>query len=579
MSENGHTASAVPTFSFLMADFGHTTTKVALFDVVDGTYQLIAQASGPTTLYAPFNDVRMGLLRAVVDIQHLTGRVLVDSRLELITPSQTNGQGVDYFGCTVSALEPLKTIIVGLLEDVSLRSARRVLASHYTEVVEMFSLADPRSSQTHVNAIRRHKPDLIFLTGGTNGSSSQQILSFAEITGIGITQFKAEERAQFIYAGNNQLREEVKKRLGDYANLHVAENIRPTLHTEQLTHAQQIVGELFSATKLRRVPGLTYFDRWQSYAPLPTVEAVGHVVQYLAAVIKGGVLAVDVGSEVSHMVWADGEERKKAIRMNWGTGRSMQQLRATPIEQITRWLPTAVDPEVIKSYLLNRPLHPQALPTTRAELQLFQAILRELLYTLSEQASHDWGFKNHQLPSCNLLLLCGSSLVHAPRLHQSLLMVLDSLQPVGVFTVAADVHHLLPAAGVLAQNYPMAVVQLLEQGIVQDLGLVVVPAGYGREGYKAFQLSYEAPGVPAVSREVVWGQLEVIPLPAGVTTVTIQPGRGIDVGAGPGKSHTVTTHGGAVGLVLDTRGRPLRFAPKPEEQLLRNHQWLWDMGH
>ncbi len=46
-------------------------------------------------------------------------------------------------------------------------------------------------------------------------------------------------------------------------------------------------------------------------------------------------------------------------------------------------------------------------------------------------------------------------------------------------------------------------------------------------------------------------------------TISAEPARGFDLGAGPGKRIERQIKGGTVGLVLDARGRPLEL---PEER-------------
>ena len=41
------------------------TTRAVLFDVVDGVYHFIASGVMPTTIDAPYNDAREGILLAV----------------------------------------------------------------------------------------------------------------------------------------------------------------------------------------------------------------------------------------------------------------------------------------------------------------------------------------------------------------------------------------------------------------------------------------------------------------------------------------------------------------------------------
>jgi len=76
------------------------------------------------------------------------------------------------------------------------------------------------------------------------------------------------------------------------------------------------------------------------------------------------------------------------------------------------------------------------------------------------------------------------------------------------------------------------------------------------------------------------GQLVRIPLSQGEQgRLTIRPERGIDVGfGGPGKAGTIRVSGGAVGLVIDGRGRPLQLSKDPAHRRELNQKWLWDIG-
>jgi len=53
----------------------------------------------------------------------------------------------------------------------------------------------------------------------------------------------------------------------------------------------------------------------------------------------------------------------------------------------------------------------------------------------------------------------------------------------------------------------------------------------------------------------------------------IEPARGFDVGAGPGRRLQCQVHGGTVGLVLDGRGRPLSLPADPTQRRTLVRQW------
>src|SRR5574341_1916287 len=119
--------------SLLAVDIGGATTRAVLFDVVEGEYRFLASGSAPSTAEAPFKDTSEGVRNAIANLQAVTGHSLLDKERRLVTPSQADGSGVDAFVATLSAGPALKTVVVGLLSDVSLESARRLAGTTYAD--------------------------------------------------------------------------------------------------------------------------------------------------------------------------------------------------------------------------------------------------------------------------------------------------------------------------------------------------------------------------------------------------------------------------------------------------------------
>jgi len=166
--------------SLLVVDVGAVTTRAMLFDVVDGRYRYLATGTAPTTAGAPFLNVSEGVRSAIDQLQSVTGRSLIGPDEQLITPASPDGTGVDTFAATISAGSPLKIVAVGLLEDVSLESARRLAMTTYGKVMQTISLNDRRKPETRIDSILRLRPDLIVAAGGTENGASQSILKLLE---------------------------------------------------------------------------------------------------------------------------------------------------------------------------------------------------------------------------------------------------------------------------------------------------------------------------------------------------------------------------------------------------------------
>ena len=79
--------------------------------------------------------------------------------------------------------------------------------------------------------------------------------------------------------------------------------------------------------------------------------------------------------------------------------------------------------------------------------------------------------------------------------------------------------------------------------------------------------------------EVKYGSLELLPLANNQSAkLTLQPSRGADVGFGSGRSGAVRVSGGAMGVVIDGRGRPLVLPDDPVRRRELGKKWLWTVG-
>ena len=117
--------SLVDADSLLAVDVGTVVTRATLFDVVEGHYRFVAAGQAPSTTSAPFRDISQGVHHAIENLQTVTGRIFLGPKFQLIMPTR-EGKGVDTFAATLSAGPAIKTAVVGLLDDVSLESTRRL---------------------------------------------------------------------------------------------------------------------------------------------------------------------------------------------------------------------------------------------------------------------------------------------------------------------------------------------------------------------------------------------------------------------------------------------------------------------
>jgi hypothetical protein len=578
-----HDTENIPTQlkSFLIADCGTINTTVGLLDVVENAYRLIARTVVPTTIDEPIADIVRGLQQAFNRLSQITGRTLLSEQGTLIRPTRISGEGVDQFVIVTSAGRPLDVMLVGLFDDVSLASSRRACYSNYVREVETFSLADERSEAEQLTDMVNHQPDLIMIAGGTDGGNDTRLLKLMETVSLGVQILSSSKRVQVIYGGNIKLREQATQLLGEQANLQVIENVRPRLETERLDEAITTIGGLYEDLHINRLPGIRDVLEWAELPPLPTATAFAALCRYFAALNQNQVLGVDLGAEQVSLVTADSNQAALSIYAGLGMGRALPHLlEQTDLEQLVKWLPVNVTTAEIHDYIYHKSLYPQTIPATETEHHIEQALARAVLSCGLKRAAQTWQWPQvDHAPPCQMMLVRGSTLTEMPRGGQIILMLLDALQPTGIFSVVLDRYGLLPALGALSVTQPLPVIQTLESGILSNLGWVVVPTGKGSTGQKILDVSMELEQGQKVGEEVEYGSLTILPLLPGQTaTVTLKPTRRFDIGDGPGKERQLTIHGGAVGLVIDGRGRPLDLPQDATARRTLIQQWLYDMG-
>lgn len=571
--------------SFLIADIGSAMTTVALFDTVAGSYRLLARAAAPTTAVAPWYDVSRGVRQAIRRISEVTGRRLLNERGNLVQPMQRTGGGVDHFGVIASAAHPLRTVLVGLFDRVSMASARKALRSVYYEELDSLSLGDGRSEREQLAAFLASDPDLVFITGGTDGGAEKRLLQLVELVSLGFKVNPQKKRTHVVYAGNVNLRETVREAIGESATIQVVNNVRPSLEMEQLGDAVRAASELYEDLKIKALPGVADLVDWNRGPMRPTVHALAAVGEYFAALQNQPILAVDLGSSSVSFVAAYPDDVKLSVHTDLGMGLPLRHLleHVSP-EAVQRWLPAELSETETADFLFNRSLYPTTIPVTELDLQLEQAAAREVIRCALMRTAVDWGWPVHEdnieMPPFGLLLARGSILANSPRAGQVMLLLLDALQPTGIFSIVLDAYGVLPALGALHAQKPTAVVQTLEAGVLSDLGWVIAPRGKGQPGKTALTVVVELDGNAAFEGEVEYGKIETFPIqPGQKAQVTVTPTNQFDIGFGYGKGQKLTLTGGIVGsLVVDARGRPLQLPHDQADRRSLVRKWLWDMG-
>jgi len=574
--------------SLLAIEVGAANTRAVLFDVIESEYRFVASGSAPTTAEAPFKDVGEGVRNAIRNLQKLIGNTLLDESRGLITPSQPNGSGVDALVVILSAGPVIKTVIVGLVNDVSLESARRLAESTYTRIVDTIGLNDLRKPDQQIDSLLHLRPDLVVIGGGTDGGASRSIRKVLERIGLACFLLPEEKRPDVLFAGNEKMEDEVKNLMGSPAtSLHFSPNVRPSLETEDLDPAERELARMFINIRKRQFKGVDALDLWSNGHILPTAYATGRMVRFLAKVYGGekGFLSVDIGSSAA--IISAGFNRKTTLSVypQFGLGENLSRMQNyTTLEDILRWSSLDISVSVLRDYLYQKSLYPASIPATKEDFAISQAVSRQALYLAMQFARRDFPGNvatiNPTLtPLFESIVAGGGALSGASPPGPGLLLLLDSIQPVGVTTIMLDQNSLLPLLGAAVSQNNILPVQVYKSGAFLGVGTVISPVvavSYGTVILRA-KLNYENGAEAQV--DLKYGSIETLPLSSGeVGKLSIQGLRGADIGFGPNRSLTIPVSGGVLGVVFDGRGRPLDL---PSDSVRRREliqKWNWALG-
>jgi hypothetical protein len=582
--------------SLLVADIGSVTTKVGLIDVVNGEHRFVSVGNAATTATPPEADILVGVRDAIRQIEARVERQLLTDDQQLIVPERSSAQGVDAFIALTSAPAPLRLAIVGLSRELSITSAMRAINGTHAAVTAIFALDEtggrwiptlvpplPEAEQQTpttvlqdpavlaAETLARTQVDVIVLVGGVDGGATTALYDLANLIAVIIAAREENLRPLVVFAGNNAARAEIAKRIGQITPLRAVDNVRPTLERENLAPLQRELESLYDEKKVKWLPGLGGLSNWTSTPIIPSSQAFQNTIRYLARRYGLNVLGADLGGGATTLVTVRGDRLQHIVRADLGTGQHLKNIVAqTPVERLTAWLPAEISNEEAQAHWLNQSLYPRALPLTRQDAYLMHAAARVALATAAQDI---------ETTGLDLIVLSGGAFGSNSNLGALALIALDALQPSGVFSLAVDPFGLAPALGGVAAANPEAAASVIERDGLVTLGTVIAPLSKNREGQIDARVQIQPANSGAINLEVQHGSLELVPLlPGQKATIEIRPASGVTLPNVKRGMFKAQIEGGALGLIIDARGRPIALPGDPEKRRTKIQQWYWDIG-
>jgi hypothetical protein len=229
------------------------------------------------------------------------------------------------------------------------------------------------------------------------------------------------------------------------------------------------------------------------------------------------------------------------------------------------------------TWVLNRSIRPATIAATARDRAIEQALARQIVRRGLAEIQ-----RSRPTALSDIDLMIGSPIFaewgQPGAAALTLLDCLNQLPNDGVVDLALDRDGLMVAAGALCTLDPALAASVFEIDALVQLGSAVVIGGATHEGDLACrgEIRYATGEITQFS--VASGSIELLPLGAGETaSLILRPERSYSIGGRPaGETVQLTGErqvgGGAVGVMLDARARPLHAGGPGRAAKMK--QWL-----
>ena len=276
----------------LLVDFGSTYTKLVAVNLAER--EIVAQAQAVTTVGSGIN----------VGLQEALDRL--ETQLNLKAEQFTHR-----LACS-SAAGGLRVVAIGLVKSLTVEAARQAALGAGARLIGAYG---NRLNSDEIREIIHVRPDMILLTGGTDGGDRDVIQHNASLLA------NAALDAPVVVAGNKEATPAAAAMFRDRGKeVRTTENVLPRLQELNVEPAREVMRQLFME-RIVEAKGLARAEEFIGQVIMPTPAAVLQAARLLAdgtstQVGWESVMIVDIGGATTdvHSVAPDPPENGSVIR-------------------------------------------------------------------------------------------------------------------------------------------------------------------------------------------------------------------------------------------------------------------------
>ena len=487
-------------------------------------------------------------------------------------------------------------MVSGVVRNMTGESAQRAALGAGAIVMDILASNDKRLYHEKVKRIRELRPDMVLLSGGIDGGTVSHVVELAEIikTANPKPRLGMNYKLPIIYAGNNKAQDSIKDTLDDSTDLIMVPNIRPTLEKENLKPSRDKIHDLFMEHVMAQAPGYNKLMKWTDHPIMPTPGAVGEMIKKISEVENISVVGVDIGGATTDVFSVFDGEFNRTVSANLGMSYSIcNVLSEAGVSNVSRWVPFEIDSSNLTNRIANKMIRPTTIPQTLEDLKIEQALAREALRlsfiqhkefavslkgiqqerTISDTFDQKMtGETIVDMLKLDLIVGSGGVLSHAPRRSQAMRMLIDSFLPQGITQIAVDSIFMMPQLGVLSTFHEKAAIEVFHKDCLVKLGTCLAPIGQYSKGKDLLTYSFNIDN-KIHEGTLKFGEIILIKASLGMHSCKIIPERNVDLGFGKGQIFEGDINGGEVGIVLDGRGREIKFLNDDSSRINQILEW------
>ena len=491
----------------IITDVGSTTTKALLLTRKDNKFIHTDVQYSPTTVEKPFEDVNIGVFKAIQKLEKATDISLL--AIDSIESSLKFKDEVLYLS-TSSAGGGLQILVIGLTMFDSASSGKRTAYGAGGVILDTFAIDDKRSSLEQMQAMGILHPDIILMAGGVNGGAVSSILRLGEILQLANPKPKFGEKDEIplVFAGNEAAQTFIAGLFQKKFDLYIVPNIRPTLEEENLQPAREKIHKLFMENVMEQAPGYAKLKACVADDIIPTPTGVIRALQLVSESLEENIMAVDIGGATTDVFSNIMGDYFRTVSANYGMSYSISNvLKDSGKENLKKWLPENFDLNYALNYIGNKMLYPTFVPQNPHQLTIEHAIAREAI-SMSKQQHMQMNFNTKQvgfldklkstrddlekiteafyiekaleakkfhMHDINILIGSGGVPAHTENAQQALAIIYDGFRPEGITEIWKDRHFISPHLGKLSAIDETLASEILTKDCYDKIGICIRP--------------------------------------------------------------------------------------------------------